>query len=169
MLILEGALCILTAPARLQPPVRDPPAAQTHGVAAGHMGWSWGRGNTFQNGRAYPSSGGWLSWRTGSQKAEGGVGRGPNAGNWTSPLDMYYYTSHVSESCRIELQLHSDTAVCDHEQGHPHTHTLESHHPYLDQARSVGGRAGFVIHLLPPNPPAEVLPPSTTGSDCVRS
>ena len=45
LLILEGALCILTAPARLQPPVRDPPAAQTHGVAAGHMGWSWGRGN----------------------------------------------------------------------------------------------------------------------------
>ena len=53
LLILEGALCILTAPARLQPPVRDPPAAQTHGVAAGHMGWSWGRGNTFQNGQGF--------------------------------------------------------------------------------------------------------------------
>ena len=58
------------------------------------------------------SSGGWLSWRTGSQEAEGGVGRGPNAGNWTSPLDTYYYTSHTSESCRSELQLHSDTALC---------------------------------------------------------
>lgn len=49
-------------------------------------------------------------------------------------------------------------------------HTPESHHLFLDQPRSVGGRAGFVIHLLPPpNPPAEVLSPSTTGGDCVWS
>ena len=170
MLILEGALCILTAPARLQPPVRDPPAAQTHGVAAGHMGWSWGRGNTFQNGRAYPSSGGWLSWRTGSQKAEGGVGRGPNAGTWTSPRDMYYYTSYVSESCRIELQLHSDTALCvtKNKDTPTRTHWSPITHIWTNLGVLVG-RAGFVTHLLPPNPPAEVLPPSTTGSDCVRS
>ena len=50
-------------------------------------------------------------------------------------------------------------------------HTMESHHLFLDQPRSVGGRAGFVIHLLhpPPSSLAEVLPPSTTGGDCVWS
>ena len=37
---------------------------------------------------------------------------------------------------------------------------MESRHLFLDQPRSVGGRAGFVIHLLhPSNPLAEVLPP----------
>lgn len=112
LLILEGVLCILTAPSQAAASCAGPASSPDPRCGRRHMGWSWGWGNTFQSGRAHPSSGGWLSWRTGSQKAEGGMGRGPNAGNWRSPLDMYYYTSHTSESCRSELQLHSDTVLC---------------------------------------------------------
>lgn len=137
-------------------------------MAAGHMGWSWGQGNTFQSGRAHPSSGGWLSWRTGSQEAEGGVGRGPNAGNWTNPLDMYYYTSHASQSCRIELQLHSDTALCVTKNKDTPTCTHWSHITHI--WTNLGVLVAWLdLCFIPPNPPAEVLPPSTTWGDCVWS
>lgn len=90
------------------------------------------------------------------------MGRGPNAGNWTNPLTcIIIHLTHLSPAGLsysftltppLCVTKNKDTPTCTH---------WSSYHSYLDQPRSVGGMAGFVLHH--PNPLLKSCPPVPLG------
>lgn len=50
----RNLVCPHSHPARLQPPLRDPPGAQTHNLAAGPVGWSLGKSGHPPEGHSPP-------------------------------------------------------------------------------------------------------------------